>query len=152
MHIRTATPEDVPALILLWKQMLDYHIAFSNIYEYETGNDEHIAAAISDYIGNDEAQLFVAISGERIAGYIQVRTMMRPPLFKLRNKGMVNGLFVDPGFRKGDVGSQLVQAALEWFKGVDYIELQVAHGNDPASGFWKKMGFEPAAESFVWKG
>jgi ribosomal protein S18 acetylase RimI-like enzyme len=152
MHIRTATPEDVPALVLLWKQMLDYHAAFSNIYEYVPGCDADITAAISEYIGNAEAQLFVALHNERIAGYIQLRTMTRPPVFRLRTKGMVNGLYVDPQFRKNDVGRQLVQAAMEWFKGVDYVELQVVHGNNMASEFWKKVGFEPNAESFARKG
>ncbi len=54
------------------------------------------------------------------------------------------GLIIHPNYRRGGVGSNLLNEALaisKEFINVDIINLQVRKGNDGAQGFYKKLKF-----------
>lgn len=60
-------------------------------------------------------------------------------------RGIVENLFVVPGYRNEGVGSELIAAAEKRLTahGVDVVALEVMASNDDAERFYREHGYEP---------
>ena len=79
---------------------------------------------------------FLAFDGEQLVGMIGVNPM---------NRGVLEfGMMVADGHRGAGIGSQLLQACIEWARSVQAhkVALSVWPHNDAAIGLYKKFGFE----------
>jgi aminoglycoside 6'-N-acetyltransferase I len=84
----------------------------------------------------------------QLAGFVLVRILSRPALFRETRRGEVEALFVRPEFRRAGVARGLAEAALAWLgaRGLGRAALQVAVGNAEGRAFWRALGFEPSME------
>ncbi len=90
----------------------------------------------------ERACLFIARNGEARWGYFL--GMLKDCVGEIpRSVGYVNGLYVEPPYRKLGIGSLLLQAGWSWFRqhGATLVELYTAVENIPALRFWQKHGF-----------
>ena len=73
------------------------------------------------------ACLFVAESGEDIAGFLAGRVRSLPPYFGGYPVGFISEVFVEESCRDRGIGCELVTRSVSWFKecGIRRIELQV---------------------------
>ncbi len=103
MEIRQATPEDVPYLALLF-----------NSYRVFYGKPPDIGAAaqfLNDRLVRHESEIFVAVEGDTIAGFMQLY-----PLFsstRMKRLWLLNDLFVSEEYRSQGFSKALIERAKE---------------------------------------
>jgi ribosomal protein S18 acetylase RimI-like enzyme len=64
---------------------------------------------------------------------------------KTRHKALVVGMFVMPDWRGKGVARALMQAAIDHAAsrgGITVVQLEVTHGNDPATALYESLGFQ----------
>jgi ribosomal protein S18 acetylase RimI-like enzyme len=63
------------------------------------------------------------------------------------HRGWFYYLAIDPGHRRGGLGTALVAAAEAWLaaRGAPKAQLMVRDGNEAAAGFWRALGYEAQA-------
>lgn len=145
MKIRKATPADLPAIVELWKDLMDFHYNLDSFFSRSKDGHENFLKWVEKEMESDSAELFVADSSGKILGYIKIEISNYPPVFELKKYGMISDAAVATEYRRKGIGEALYQRAMDWFKDkeIERIELRVANVNTVAQGFWKKMGFIP---------
>ncbi len=144
MEIRKATDADIPEIIILWKEFMDFHSALdSHLARSDEGHIE-FAKWIGKLIEQEDNQVLVALMDSKVIAYSLSRILEMPPVMKTRKIGYINDLAVNSEFRRTGVGEKMLKEILAWFKANDIrrIELRALAANDAAVSFWKKRGFE----------
>ena len=102
-------------------------ICFSQPWSYKSLEEE---------LDNDTAYFFVALVGERVAGYIGV--------FVVCESCFVSNIVVHPDFRRQGIGTALLKMAALTADAMstEFISLEVRKSNDAAIALYEKMGFE----------
>ena len=119
-----------PAMILAWETFLIFEAQ-----EYSEEGIENFRDFISDQwlkkmFLKGEYQMFVALEGEKLIGFISVR-----------NKCHISLLFVDKAYHRKGIGRMLIQTMGEYLiteVGVDYMTVDSA---PYATEFYHKLGF-----------
>ncbi len=145
LNIRKATRADLPAIIELWKELMDFHSNLDPFYSRSQAGPENFLNWIEKEMENDNGELFVADSSGKILGYIKIGVSNYPPVFELNEYGMISDTAVAGEHRRKGIGEALYLHAMDWFdtKGIERVELRVANVNPVSQGFWSKMGFTP---------
>ena len=144
--VRTGTREDVPAMLRLWREMMDFHAQVEPRFRpapSPTGEqawEEHLRENVW---GNRDWCVFVAEAQGKLVG--QIMGMLRNvyPVFEPERYGYVTDIVVDPAARRSGVGQALFEVLQAWFRerGVSHLQLQVTHKNFMSQFFWRAMGF-----------
>jgi len=146
LKIRKATSADLPAVVELWKGLMDFHSDLDSFFSRSQNGHENFRSRVEKELEIDSAELFVAeSSAEIILGYIKAEISNYPPVFELKECGIISDAAVAGEYRRDGIGEALYRHAMKWFseKGIKRVELRVANVNHVALGFWKKMGFAP---------
>jgi ribosomal protein S18 acetylase RimI-like enzyme len=145
LKIRKATLADLPAVVELWKELMDFHSNLDSFFSRSLDGHESFRSWIEKELESDSAELFVAEFSGEVLGYIKIEISNYPPVFELKKFGVISDAAVAMEYRRNGIGEALFQHAMKWFKEKDIkrVELRVANVNNVALGFWKKMGFAP---------
>jgi GNAT superfamily N-acetyltransferase len=146
--IRAATPADVPTIRSLIQQLADY----------ERASDEAKAT---------EEQLFAALFGaDAVASCLLAVDDSQPHVvvgfalwFRTFSTWLgtasiyLEDLFVSPEARGGGHGRDLLTAlaAIAVERGYGRVEWSVLNWNEPAQGFYQRLGARPQEEWTVWR-
>ena len=143
--VRPGTEEDMPAMLRLWREMMDFHARVEPRFRPlsppagEQAWERHMH---QDVWGSEDCGVFVAESGGRLVGQI-IGVLRDPyPVFEPGRYGYVTDIVVDPSTRRGGVGRALFEVLKAWFRerGASNIQLAVAHNNPVSQAFWRAMG------------
>ena len=147
--IRKAVVEDVPAIIELWKELMDFHEERDRIFSRSANGHEGFADFITGHILSETSCVFVAEAGKDVVGYCLAIVEKYPPVLEIKEYGLVQDICVTEKYRHSRIGKRLLEEARNWFceKGVRRIEARVAKTNRIATEFWAKMGFTPYLET-----
>jgi ribosomal protein S18 acetylase RimI-like enzyme len=144
--VRLGTEEDMPAMLRLWRKMMDFHARVEPRFRpapSPVGEQAWAKHLRGDIWGNSDWCVFVAEVDGKLVG--QIMGVLRDvyPVFEPERYGYVTDIVVDPVARRGGVGQALCKALRAWFRaqGASHLELQVAHENPVAQSFWRAMGF-----------
>jgi GNAT superfamily N-acetyltransferase len=147
--IRTATPADVPTILSLIQQLADYERASDEVKATET--QLHTALFGPDAVAS--CLLAVRDGGprEEVVGFAlwfrTFSTWLGVASIYLED------LFVEPDARGGGYGRALLTAlatvAVE--RGYGRVEWSVLNWNEPAQGFYRRLGARPQDEWTVWR-
>ena len=92
-------------------------------------------------LDNGESKIFVAFVDNIPAGF----TQLYPGFSSVRavKNWILNDLYVDPAYRRQNIGEALIRAALDCAleDGARYIELETGTDNYIAQSLYQKMGF-----------
>lgn len=143
--IRPTTEGDVPAIVNLWWEMMDFHARveprFHPLPQAEAKEvwEKHLRA---DILGKEDWCVLVAEADDRIVGMMTGSLRDPYPVYEPERHGFVGGASVAPDARRNGVGRALFQALKAWFreKGVSTIQLEVGHNNPVSQAFWREMG------------
>ena len=143
IRIRPAKVKDIPWVIELWKEHLDYHAGWDPYFERAAGAE----AGFGEYLTQNLANigLFVAETDDgRLVGFILLEMATRPPCFVNRTYGMITDIAVTEEFRHRTIGQQLLEQALSWFveRDVHRIETSILDINPLSTSFWRSAGFK----------
>lgn len=143
--IRPGTEDDLPEMLRLWREMMDFHARVEPRFRPappphgEDAWENHLREHVWD---NDTWCVFVAEEDDQLIGQIMGTLRELPPVFKLTLYGYVTDIVVDPQARRRGVGEALFRALRAWFReqGASHLQLQVAHNNPASQAFWRVMG------------
>lgn len=145
LEIRALVALDAMAFRALWLQALhEQPDTFSASYVEERDRPwvNYMQRYRAEWIARDNVILGAFMAGQ-LLGAIAIRRWERE---KLRHKGYVWILFVEPAARGRGIGRQLLSAGIAYAQrlpGVHQLQLSVAADNGPAQSLYRTFGFEP---------
>jgi ribosomal protein S18 acetylase RimI-like enzyme len=141
--LRKATLEDIPVIIRLWKEMMDFHRKRDPFFTLADNSEEVFAQFVEKNINSETACVYVAVVGEKIVGYCQGKLEKHPPVLAVTDYGYILDFAVATYYRRTGVGEKMYKALYDWFvkKGVHRLEVRHSEFNEIATQFWPKMGF-----------
>jgi ribosomal protein S18 acetylase RimI-like enzyme len=143
--IRTATRRDVPAIVKLWEELMDFHQARDPLFTRARNGSRLFAKFVEENIRNDAACVLVATVDGKIVGYCQGMLEQHPPALAKPQYGQILDFLVTADCRRAGIGEQMFEALCDWFRaeGIRRIEVRHSTANESAARFWPKMGFTP---------
>lgn len=144
MEIRRANEGDIPELVEQWKDFMDYHRKLDPLFQRRPDGQAHYERFLRELMVDEEAAVFVAAEGKKVAGRCLCKVDTHPPVFVIERYGHLIEMYVTPEFQRRGVGSMLFASARAFFsaRGIARIELGALPQNPIGFPFWKKQGFE----------
>jgi ribosomal protein S18 acetylase RimI-like enzyme len=139
---RDARLGDEADLRLLWRELMDLHAALDARFKLADNADEAFLSYVGMAMRRDDYRVRVATIDERLVGFAVCCVLPNSPVYKARWIGYINDLSVTATMRGRGIGELLVNDCVKWLKdaGADSIEVYVAHKNDGAQRFWRRVG------------
>jgi GNAT superfamily N-acetyltransferase len=143
--IRPATRRDIPAIVALWEEVMDFHRARDPFFTRAHHGSDIFARFVEENIRNDAACVLVATVDGTIVGYCQGMLDRHPPALAESDFGQILDFGVTAEHRRAGIGAQMFQALREWFRreGIRRVEVRHSTCNEIGARFWPKMGFKP---------
>jgi ribosomal protein S18 acetylase RimI-like enzyme len=146
ISIRKATTEDYISLCELIDEVDDLHRGnLPYLFQKPNGpirEQDYYSGLITD----ENVGLFVAVSGQRLVGFVHAVIMESPTIsvFLPRRHANVENIGVKSGFQKHGIGRMLMDMVHEWAvpKGAASIELNVYEFNKNAIAFYERLGYK----------
>ena len=144
--IRQATADDFEALCELFEDVEALHReALPHVFRKPEGRG-WIQEAVAAATAGDDAVIFIAESGGRVAGLVHAAIRCAPdvPIMVPRRYVMIHDVVVGKDFRRAGIGRALIERVHEWAlaRDVAEVELNVWEFNKPALALYKEMGYE----------
>ena len=133
MHVRAATPDDLPELTRLF----DGYRAF-----YRQPSDPAAAGCfLRERFEHADSHLFVAPSNQGLAGFTQLYPSLSS--VAMARIFVLNDLFVEPVQRRSGVGRALLEAvhAFARSRGAVRVSLETAVDNHTAQRLYEALGY-----------
>lgn len=142
MNIRKAETEDIPAIAVLARQMIDQHHQLDPYFRHSAGYDD-LESDLEKELKDRNGLFLVAEDAAKIVGYFRGSADPAPGYVQPKKIGTVYDLVVAEKKRHQNIGTRLFAEALDWFraKKIKNIELNVAALNQAGLAFWRKFGF-----------
>ena len=101
-----------------------------------------------DLLGRDDSVIFVA-DADQIVGvaFGLLRAAPNLPNFHQQRWGVLDGLVVEPAWRRRGIGKRLTHAVEKWAAGLGapWVELNVYEFNTEARQFYEALGYLPCS-------
>lgn len=145
MLIRRATPTDLPHIVDLWVEFVDFHAEREPFFTRVPDADRLYSAHLSANINNPNWLVLVVELDDALVGFGNVILTSYPDFLGGQRYGYVDDVAVTASQRGKGIGQALYQHMETWLHehGVHRAELSVIAGNALGHNFWKKQGFEP---------
>ncbi len=143
--IRPATRRDIPAIVALWEELMDFHRARDPFFTRSHNGSDIFARFVAENIRNDAACVLVATVDGKIVGYCQGILDRHPPALAESDFGQILDFGVTAEYRRAGIGAQMFETLCAWFhrEGIRRIEVRHSTYNEIGARFWPKMGFKP---------
>jgi ribosomal protein S18 acetylase RimI-like enzyme len=143
--IRTATRRDVPAIVKLWEELMDFHRVRDPLFTRARNGSRLFAKFVEANLRSDAACVLVAAADGRIIGYCQGMLEQHPPALAHPQYGQILDFMVTADYRRAGIGEQMFEVLCDWFRreGIRRVEVRHSTANELAARFWPKMGFQP---------
>jgi len=143
--IRKGRLADGPAVVELWKGLIDYHRDISCY-------DMAMVAEAPDmwlkwyntHVRSGKRLVLVAESEGRLVGYLTASIESRPELFKRRVKVHIYDTYVVAELRGKGVGTAMVDELNRWVgdNGIDQVSVYISSDNENGLKFWHASGYK----------
>ena len=110
----------------------------------------HLAFARRD-IKNKDNLIFVAISGDRVVGYIEALVKKNEQCFKINRYGWLNSAVTHRDYRRRGIARALTMRAFEALdaRGIKHVKANVYNSNRIALRTWQRLGFKPLSTNLI---
>lgn len=143
--VRLATTEDVPGIMPIFAQAVDYHAAIDPEV-YTDADMNAFEQSVRDQLTKDNWKIFVAELNNKIVGFLtlQMRSDRRQYGNVADVDGRVDCLAVDKNCRQMGIGTKLMTATETYLKnnGIFEMRLTVSVHNLAAIKCYEKMGMK----------
>ena len=145
VNIREAVMEDVPAIVEIWKELMDFHKELDAIFSRSAAGHERFAEFLTSNIEKEDSCVLVATDEGHLVGYCQTTISKYPPVLIKEKYVEIFDMAVTEKYQRQGIGRMFIDALRRCYadKDVDRIELKYLTSNKAAEGFWTKMGFKP---------
>lgn len=143
MEVVKALNSDIPAILEIWKELMDFHVPFDSRYTLSDDAEESMGKNLERLIAAEDALVIMAVENTKVLGFGIARIDKYPPVFVKQTCGTIEDLAVSSGHRRRGIGELVLKEMLDWFRsqGIDRVELKVASVNTVGYSFWRKHGF-----------
>ena len=143
--IRAARARDVPALSLLWAELMELHAGRDPRFALALDAPAQWRTQVSDVLGREDAFVLMAEADGQPVGFCVGWIAKNPPIYRVADVGFISEIAVTGAEQRRGVGRALMDGAGEWFRrrGLAEVQLSTAVWNESAHAFWKAMGGEP---------
>lgn len=143
IEITAATEEHVPAVVGLWHEMMTFHVGLNPFYTLGSDARERAEECLRANMASPDSLVLVALDGKTVAAFCLCFIAAHPPVFPVREYGLISDFAVTERYRRRGIGTMLVGRVREWFsaRGIGRIELHVSTFNTVGRPFWEKQGF-----------
>jgi GNAT superfamily N-acetyltransferase len=144
--LREATIEDIDSIVDFIKAMLHELVSYGEHAPNEESQiDSHLRTRFTTGLEKeDRTVLIAALEGaEEPVGIIEASVTDLHEIFRPKSVLHIHSIYVEHNHRGEGIGRRLLEAALEWGKGMGCVEaeLNVLVGN-PARRLYESAGFE----------
>lgn len=144
MTIRSATAQDVPAVLAMMAEQAKIHEAWDPAkYGYRLNAMEMYARWLPGRVTDARSVFLVAEREDKLVGFIVATTEKEIPIYRVDEFGFIHDVWVDPAYRHEGVARQMVMLTIERFKtlGVPQVRLDTVAQNDAARSLFTACGF-----------
>lgn len=140
--IRPATQRDVEAIGDLWVELMNFHATLDARFSVPRNGRANYIRQTQKALRDENFQVLVAVEGRQVIGYVMGYIGQNPPILARPRFGFIADLCVTHSRRRRGVGERLVREICRWFRlrGLDNVQMNVAHNNPLSQAFWRKMG------------
>lgn len=147
-HVRSATFDDLDAILRLWQAMMREHEAGDSRIQLAGGAVAAYQSYVGYHLANSDSLVLAAEStadDRRVIGFTLGTVTRNLPMFLPPRYGYLSDIAVDAAWRRHGVGRALVERLTRWLNGRDAqaIQLQYYQFNAAGAAFWEAMGFKP---------
>jgi ribosomal protein S18 acetylase RimI-like enzyme len=132
----------MPAVLGLWRQMMEHHRRLDARFATSPHGPQAFEGYVRKCLRSRSCRVLVAEEEDRVAGYAIVTILENQKVFALGRFGFVVELCVDESARRQGIGRRLWEAAVAWCreKGVTVVQMNVSTLNEEARRFWRSVG------------
>lgn len=143
--VRVARHDDVLALSVIWRELMDYHARSDDRFALAPDADDRWRELGHELIDRTDAFLFAADLNGRLVGFCLGWIAKNPTIYRLPELGFLSEISVASACRRRGIGRDLMQEARQWFidRGLEEFQLSTAVWNTTAQAFWQSLGGEP---------
>jgi ribosomal protein S18 acetylase RimI-like enzyme len=143
--LRRATADDVDALVELWLELTDFHVALDSYYTRKPDATGLMRDYFAKQIEVETAVVIVAETDGRVVGYLMAEPSTRPPVFEGNSALMISDTCVKPDHRRLGIGKAMVDELISIARNrsIDRVEVGYSARNEVSIAFWTKIGFRP---------
>jgi GNAT superfamily N-acetyltransferase len=136
--IRPIEPYELPETVDIYLECIrkDYSFMPQHYLDAKNENDELAECKEWLYRADGDGQLFAAVDGKVMAGYI---ALSQNPVEPLEYEGEVNGLFVRRAYRGQGLGLILLRKGLEYFQQLGFTGLVIYNYRISAANTYYRM-------------
>ncbi len=143
-EIRKGRLADAPAVIELWKALIDHHRELT-CYDMEMIDEapDIWRKWYERHVRSPKRCAIVAEAGGRVIGYFLGAIESRPDLFKRRQFAHIYDTYVLKEWRREGVATALLDEFTSWVKekGMDWVTVYYSPENPHGLGFWHDSGY-----------
>lgn len=143
MKIRKAMPKDLSAVQSIDREFFLWACKINPWLDSNYVKKKHATEFRKDFLNKNEI-FFIAEEKGKIVGYAEGVIENNSPKFKAKKIGVLESLYIMPGYRGKGLGEKLSRQVLNWFKSknIKSYKLVVQHANSKAYKLYKKLGFK----------
>ena len=140
--LRGPRDSDFEALRSLWRELMDLHVQLDPRFTLSDNADQRFFNYLETARSRDDYRVRLAVVNDQPVGFAISCVLPNSPVYKARWIGYVNDLCVTASMRKRGIGELLVEDAVAWLRanGAETVEVYVAHYNEGAQRFWRRIG------------
>jgi len=153
VKVRTAEESDVPGLVELWVEFMDFHTSLDPGFARSSNATANWAEYITSILGDETYRVLVASDGQVLAGYIVAIVQEYPPIRTIEKFGFIQEIAVARRFRRKGIARQLFESAEVWLvgKGVPQVEVKIDVANKASQALFGSEGFVRHTETLIKK-
>jgi GNAT superfamily N-acetyltransferase len=150
--IRAAKPAEINLVESLWLALYKHQKEHGMLLDLSPSSFSQWAEAMKPALGRFTCLFIAELNGKPI-GFLAGSLKTLPPWFGGYLIGFVSEVFVTDAHRSKQLGHQLVETALRWFKAnrAHRVELQVVMNNLGARRLYDKLGWTEELVQMVWQ-
>ncbi len=152
MIIRKANLKDVEIILSAWKQYIKEHNsvviqkspAKKKRRQMIPKPENDFRKYITKTIRSQKGLIAIAEKKNKLIGFIFCEIKEYDKLFKLKNYGFINDVFVKKTSRKQGISKDLKDFAMKWFKEkkIKHVALSFNSENSRVHNIYRKWGFQ----------
>jgi len=129
----------------------EYEDHHEDFFKIDQLHDSDITDYFTRWIDTEIGETFIALSDDRIVGYITVYVQDQAPYWKIKRVGNISGLMVHKEFRRRGIAAKLIAQAREFFAGhgVRYFTAYTSVENKTALAFYEHLGIVPLQTTVI---
>ena len=143
--IREANVDDIPSIVDLWEEMMNFHIQKSSIYEIKADARQIYEFYLKNILKSHKSIILVCEIKNKVVGYLMAEESQLPPVYKEDKIGTIVEICITEKHRNKGIGEELVAEIEKWFinKDITTIECVISDFNEISKGFWFKNKYTP---------